>query len=93
MAQVGALVGGIRADDTRFADALAKAREAIQAFPERLKLKIGTLEIQTEPNSRGPSLFYASQVLVDGKEMERVRSITIQGDVDSAWVVRMEFFP
>lgn len=59
--------------------------------PKMLHLKIGNMEIIAgEPDK--PTAFHKSRVLIDGKPFP-VRSITLHADMDSAWTVKMEFFP
>jgi hypothetical protein len=73
---------------------VAEGTVKAEATVEKLYLKIGDLEVTARASEHGgtATLAYGSRVRIDG-QIVPVRAITIRGDVDSLWVVELEYYP
>lgn len=63
------------------------------ATPERLRLKIGDLEVEASAPLGSPAcLVGGSRILVDGRPFP-VKSIVIRGHAHGVWEVELEYYP
>lgn len=71
-----------------------ESREVVaNVKPREIELDIGGLKVAAERGKNGQARGGRAVVSVDGKQLPRVRSVSVQASVDSCWVCRLEFMP
>ncbi len=69
-------------------DELTTVLRTWKLLPDKLKVKVGELEIECNQAAVCPS-----KVKVNGEEFKYVRAIKLEGSVGGEWLCTVEFYP